>query len=229
LRTLLAFVLTLACSLGVASAQTFRTEQEIRRLVPYRAMRREVPTLTVAEYNQAVRELATQLEANRAGAVQPLRSPQRVRPTAPVVPVAPRVPIRPVAPSASSRYLGRLSVNPYAPHSTANPYDGGSPFAPNSVTNRFGPCGSPFSPHSVTNPFATDTPRLFGQDGKYIGKLSANPFDPESVSNPFGRYGSQFSPDSMNNQFGKYGSRFSPQSPNNPFATTPPVIVAPDR
>jgi hypothetical protein len=123
-------------------------------------------------------------------------------------------------------YLGRLSENPYLPDSTSNPFGRfGSPYAPNSIANRYGPYGSPFSAYSATNPYATGAPRLFGQDGKYLGRLSANPYDPESVSNPFGRYGSPFSADSITNPFGRYGSPFSPYSATNPYATKPPIII----
>jgi hypothetical protein len=99
------------------------------------------------------------------------------------------------------------------------------PYAPNSIANPYGRYGNPYSPYSATNPYATKAPRLFGQDGKYLGRLSANPYDPESVSDPYGRYGSPYSPDSINNPYGRYGSPYSPFSPFNPYATKPPIIV----
>ncbi len=118
--------------------------------------------------------------------------------------------------SALAEDLGNLSANPFDYESSSNPFGKGSPFAPNSINNTFGPYGSPFSNKSATNPFATDAPTLYDQQGNYRGKLSANPYDPDSTSNQFGRYGSPFSPDSVNNQFGA-GSPFRPDSPNNPY------------
>lgn len=121
------------------------------------------------------------------------------------------------------RYLGRLSLNPYAPESTANPYGRyGSPYSPDSVNNPYSRAG-----RAARNPFATDTPIVVGEGGKYLGKLSGNSFDPESVSNPFGRYGSRYSPDSINNPYGKYGNPFSPRSVVNPYATRAPRIFEP--
>lgn len=54
----------------------------------------------------------------------------------------------------------------------------------------------------TTNPFATDTPRLYDQQGNYRGKLSRTPYAPDSTSNPYGRHCNPFSPDSINNPFG---------------------------
>jgi hypothetical protein len=125
-------------------------------------------------------------------------------------------------------FLGNLSSNPYLPSSTSNPFGlYGSRFSPTSLINPFSQVGSSFSPNSPNNPFAVTTPKIFAQDGQYLGKLSSNPFDSQSISNPFGQYGSPFSPTSVNNPFGIYGSPYSPLSPNNPFATKPPVIIQP--
>ena len=46
---------------------------------------------------------------------------------------------------------------------------------------------------------ASGPPRLFSDDGEYVGDLSANPYAPNSTSNPFGIYGSELSPKSINN------------------------------
>jgi hypothetical protein len=125
-------------------------------------------------------------------------------------------------------YLGQLSKNRYNPNSTSNQYGQyGSRYSPNSINNPYGRYGSGYSPNGTTNPYATDTPKLYGQGGKYLGKVSSNPYDPESISNPYGRYGSRYSPDSVNNPYGQYGSKYSPKSPNNPYTTQAPVIVAP--
>lgn len=123
------------------------------------------------------------------------------------------------------KFLGRLSANPYATDSTANPYSAaGSPYSAKSVNNPFGPYGSPYSPTSARNPYATDAPKIVAQDGTYLGELSDNPYDPDSVSNPFGRYGSPYSSTSIKNPFSTYGSPFSSQSPNNPYATQAPLL-----
>jgi len=106
-------------------------------------------------------------------------------------------------------YLGRLSANPYASDSTANPYiDTGTAYSSKSVNNPYGPYGSPYSPVSARNPYATDAPDIVAQDGTYLGKLSDNPYDPDSAANPYGRY----------------GSPYSSQIPNNLYATQAPLL-----
>jgi len=127
---------------------------------------------------------------------------------------------------AEQKYLGRLSTNRIASDSTSNSVGQyGSTVAPNSINNPVGQFGSSVSPNSVRNPIAMDTPKLYSQDGKYLGKVSSNPIDPDSISNPVGRYGSSVSPDSVNNPVGRYGSSVSPESANNPLATEAPEIV----
>lgn len=122
-------------------------------------------------------------------------------------------------------FLGRLSANPYASDSTANPYStAGSPYSAKSVNNPFGPYGSPYSSTSARNPYATDAPKIVAQDGTYLGELSDNPYDPDSVANPYGRYGSPYSSTSINNPYSTYGSPYSSQSPNNPYATQAPLL-----
>ena len=122
-------------------------------------------------------------------------------------------------------FLGRLSANPYASDSTANPYSSaGSPYSAKSVNNPFGSYGSPYSSISARNPYATDAPKIVAQDGTYLGELSDNPYDPDSVSNPYGRYGSPYSSTSINNPYSTYGSPYSSQSPNNPYATQAPLL-----
>jgi hypothetical protein len=122
-------------------------------------------------------------------------------------------------------FLGRLSANPYAADSTANPYSqAGSPYSAKSVNNPYGAYGSPFSPTSARNPYATDAPKIVAQDGTYLGELSDNPYDPDSVANPYGRYGSPYSSTSINNPYSTYGSPYSSQSPNNPYATQAPLL-----
>ena len=69
-----------------------------------------------------------------------------------------------------------------------------------------------------------DVPRIYSQDGVYLGKLSSNRYDPESVNNPYGQYGNKYSPYSINNKYGQYGSRYSNESIHNPYAIEAPVI-----
>jgi hypothetical protein len=127
--------------------------------------------------------------------------------------------------AACPEYLGRLSANPYAADSTANPYSpAGSPYSAKSVNNPYGQFGSPFSPTSARNPYATDAPKIVAQDGTYLGELSDNPYDPDSVANPYGRYGSPYSSTSIKNPYSTYGSPYSSQSPNNPYATQAPLL-----
>jgi hypothetical protein len=137
--------------------------------------------------------------------------------------------IAPMKPLGTLPHLGTLSANPYNLNSVSNPFGPyGSKFSPNSINNPFGKYGSPYSPYSVSNPYTTQAPKIYGRDGKYLGRLSNNKYDPESVSNPFGKYGSPYSPTSINNPFGKYGSVYSPLSPSNPFSSQGPVIKAGD-
>ncbi len=127
---------------------------------------------------------------------------------------------------SKGEYLGEYSSNQLDPDSTSNPIGRyGSEISPSSINNPIGQFGSPVSPNSVNNPLATDTPKLYSQDGKYLGKVSSNTLDTDSISNPIGRYGSSISPDSINNPIGRYRSSISPESANNPLATNAPVIV----
>jgi len=131
---------------------------------------------------------------------------------------------------SKGEYLGEYSENSLDPDSTSNPIGQyGSSISPKSINNPIGRYGSSVSPNSVNNPLATDTPKLYSQDGKYLGKVSSNTLDPESISNPIGKYGSSISPDSVNNPIGRYGSKISPESANNPLATKAPVIVYDDK
>lgn len=103
-----------------------------------------------------------------------------------------------------------LRANRYDPNSLSNPYGAGSRFKADGLNNPYSRYGSPYSSQSWTNPYATDAPRIYGSDGTYHGRLSANRYDPDSTSNPYGQYGSRYSPDSINNPYGA-GSRFRAQ------------------
>jgi len=126
---------------------------------------------------------------------------------------------------SKSNYLGKYSSNPYDSQSVSNPYGiYGSQYSSQSINNPYGQYGSPYSSKSVNNPYATDTPKLYSQDGQYLGKVSSNPYDPESISNPYGKYGSKYSLTGVNNPYGQYGSKYSSQSVNNPYTTNAPRI-----
>ena len=201
--TVIAVVLCgcLLCS-SPAAAQSSADEARIKALVPYSQMLAQQPGLTMEQYNAAVRDVAR---------TRPFTSPTFGQP------------------SPSQQYLGRLSSNTYDPDAVSNPYGTyGSPYSANSINNQYGRYGSAYSPTSVNNPYATSAPKLYGQDGQYLGRLSSNPYDPESVANPYGRYGSQYSPTSINNPYSKYGSPFSALSPTNPYSLQSPVIVVED-
>ena len=126
--------------------------------------------------------------------------------------------------SGCSTYLGRVSANPFAWDSISNRSGVyGSPYSARSVMNPFGRYGSPYSAASATNPYGSlRSPRLYGADGRYLGRVNDNPYDPESIANPYGQYGSPFSPASINNPYGQYGNPYSAQSATNPYATQAP-------
>src|SRR5262249_11067263 len=94
------------------------------------------------------------------------------------------------------------AVCPYDYNCLNNPYGAGSPFVPNGLMNPYSKYGSPYSNNSWTNPYATNSPKIYNQNGQYMGNFSSNPHDPNSISNPYGRYGSPYSPNSLNNPFG---------------------------
>lgn len=122
-----------------------------------------------------------------------------------------------------STYLGRLSVNEYDPDSISNSFGTyGNPYG-NTITNCYGIYGSNYSLSSWSNTSALDPPRIYADDGTYLGKLSLNSYDPDSISNPFGRFGSRYGNNLMN-PFSSYGSRFSTQSWRNPYATAAPRV-----
>lgn len=130
---------------------------------------------------------------------------------------------------ADQKYLGRYSSNTIDSESTSNPVGRyGSAVSSTSINNPVGRFGSPVSANSANNPLATNTPKLYSSDGKYLGKVSSNTLDPDSISNPVGRYGSSVSADSVNNPVGRYGSSVSSESARNPLATNAPKIVFDD-
>ena len=58
-----------------------------------------------------------------------------------------------------------------------------------------------YSNNSPFNPYATNPPKIYSEDGKYLGQLSANPYLKDSTSNPYGQFGSPYSSDSINNPY----------------------------
>lgn len=217
-------------------AQSQQTIDAIRQAVPYSQMQAQLPGLTLADYDAAVRAVAKDLESS---AVPRSYVPPSYAAPAPSIPTysapsysysVPTYSAPQIYSGTNTNYLGTLSTNQYDPNSTSNPYGTyGSPYSPNSINNPYGTYGSQYSPYSVTNPYAVGTaPKIYGSDGQYLGRLSANPYDPESTSNPYGIYGSRYSPTSINNPYSIYGSPYSPASPKNPYAVTPPIIISPN-
>lgn len=120
-------------------------------------------------------------------------------------------------------YLGKLSLNPYDPESISNSYGRyGSPYG-NTLTNPYSKYGSKYSSSSWQNPYATKTPKIYAEDGTYLGKLSTNRYDPESISNPYGRYGNPYG-NTLVNPYSRYGSPYSPLSWSNPYTRSAPRI-----
>lgn len=118
----------------------------------------------------------------------------------------------------NGKYLGNVNDNRYDPNSISNPYGRyGSSFSQESINNPFGKYGSPYSSESATNPYNYDSPKIYDEDGNYLGRFNSNKYDPESVSNPFGVYGSPYSPKSINNPYSKYGDPYNPNSATYPY------------
>lgn len=61
-----------------------------------------------------------------------------------------------------------------------------------------------------TRSYSPKSPRIYSEDGTYLGELSQNRYSPDSINNRFGKYGSRYSQDSINNRWGPYG-RYSTQ------------------
>lgn len=123
----------------------------------------------------------------------------------------------PTSPPLSLSSTSR-SPNSYHPKSLANPYGAGSPYKSDGLLNPYSHYGSKYSNKSWNNKYATNAPKLYDSNGKYLGRLSTNKYDPDSISNPYGRYGSRYSTDSINNPYGA----------GNPYSSSP-IYVAPQR
>lgn len=108
--------------------------------------------------------------------------------------------------ASAQTYLGKNCLNDQ--DCLSNPYGAGSPYKADGFNNPYSQNGSPYSEKSANNPYASKPPKLYDENGKYMGFLSDNPFLADSTSNPYGRYGSEYSPDSINNPSG-VGSPYS--------------------
>jgi hypothetical protein len=109
------------------------------------------------------------------------------------------------------------SASRYDPNSLANPYGAGSPYKPDGLMNPYSQYGSRYSDKSWNNPYAKDAPKLYDQNGNYLGRFSINRYDSDSTGNPNGRYGSRYSSESINNPYGV----------GNPYGS--PVYVVPQK
>jgi hypothetical protein len=67
--------------------------------------------------------------------------------------------------------------------------------------------------------------KIIADDGKYLGKVTANAYDSDSIGNTYGNYGSAYSSTSIFNEYGEYGGQYSSKSPFNKYTTTPPRII----
>ena len=115
----------------------------------------------------------------------------------------------------SPSYAPSFAGNRHDPNSLANPYGAGSPYKADGLMNPYSQYGSRYSNKSWTNPYATNPPKLYDSNGKYLGRFSSNKYDPDSISNPYGKYGNKYSPDSINNRYGA----------GNPYNTSPIYVV----
>ena len=65
----------------------------------------------------------------------------------------------------TGKYLGNLSSNPHDPDSVNNEFGRyGSEHSPDSINNEFGQYGSEFSNDSPNNPWATNAPKVIGDE-----------------------------------------------------------------
>ena len=160
-----------------------------RDLVPFSDLQTEVPGLTLRDYEQVLRSLASEVDSDYLGRLSAnpylpdstsnrygqyghrfgntLRNPygrygSRYSPTSPANPYAVNPPR---LFGHDGTYLGKLGDNRYDPESTANPYGRyGSPYSPDSINNPYGVYGSPYSPLSPNNPYTVTPPLIFGGD-----------------------------------------------------------------
>lgn len=102
--------------------------------------------------------------------------------------------------ATAQTYMGRNC--PQDPNCINNPFGAGSPYKSDGFNNPYSANGSPYSNKSPNNPYATNPPKLYDENGKYMGLLSDNPYLPDSTSNPNGKYGNPNSSDSINNPYG---------------------------
>lgn len=71
--------------------------------------------------------------------------------------------------------LPAWAICPYDYNCLNNPYGAGNPYKPDGLMNLYSRYGSPYSNDSWTNPYATNAPKLYGQNGNYRGRPARIP------------------------------------------------------
>ena len=150
MRTVTASVVLVALFTIPAHAQQSAQEAEIRRDVPYEAMRREMPGLTLDQYNMAIREVAKRemvaadlLVVSTPATVSSFPLPRHAPSTpAPLASPALQLP-------ATVGADGVVSIIPFDPSVVTNPF-----------ANLFSRDTRPFSPPFLTNPFAASPAKV---------------------------------------------------------------------
>ncbi len=74
-------------------------------------------------------------------------------------------------------YLGKLTTDIYDADSIWNEYGTyGSKYQTNSIWNEYGDYGSKYSNKSAFNEYATEPPKIFDNQGNYVGYLTTNEY-----------------------------------------------------
>jgi hypothetical protein len=166
-------------------AQTM-TEAQIRAAVPYARMLQEMPGLTLAQYNAAVRAVAAE---SQQPAAQPTGTYLGQLGGSPFAVNSTSNPYGPYG-STSSPMSIRNPMSAYgsrvSPQSATNPYATATPSIVGHDGTYLGKLSAnPYDPDSVSNPY-----------GRYGSRYS-----PTSINNPYSQYGSRYSPLSPNNPY----------------------------
>lgn len=87
------------------------------------------------------------------------------------------------------QFLGKLTMNRYAPDSISNIYGSyGSQYSATSINNKYSTYGSPYSSLSPFNPYTSTPPAIYFM-GKFYGYLTKNNYigmarlDPDHLNN----------------------------------------------
>jgi len=113
--------------------------------------------------------------------------------------------------AASAILLGAVAVanayngGGYTPASTYTPYQSYTPASYQAPIS-----SSRYHRSADLHPYAGSAPKLYADDGTYLGRLSSDEYHPESISNEYGKYGSEYSPTSINNEYGRFGNPYTP-------------------